>query len=65
MPKINETLLLLEVFQYAMSLYLNMGCYHIRLIKNVSKSCTINIPWGGCCYKLLPMGIANLPENSQ
>ena len=31
MPKINEMLLELEVFQYATSLDLNMGYYYIRL----------------------------------
>ena len=31
MPKINEILLKLEVFQYATSLDLNMGYYHIQL----------------------------------
>ena len=29
MPKINDILFQLEGFQYAMSLYLNMGYYHI------------------------------------
>ena len=46
MPKINEMLLKLEGFQYATSLDLNMGYYHIRLIKNASNLCTIILPWG-------------------
>ena len=33
MPKINEMLLKLDGFQYATSLDLNMGYYHIQLIK--------------------------------
>ena len=30
MPKINEMLLKIEGFKYAMSINLNMGYYHIR-----------------------------------
>ena len=52
----------LEVFQYAMSLDLNMGYYHIRLIKNGSSSCTIILPWVKYRYKRLPMGIANYSD---
>ena len=33
MPKINEILLKLDIFQYATSLDLNMGYDHIRLSK--------------------------------
>ena len=46
MPKINEILLKLEGFQYAESLDLNRGYYHIRIIKNGSNLCTIILPWG-------------------
>ena len=46
MPKICEMLLNLEGFQYAMSLDLNMGYYHIRLSNQASNVCTIIIPWG-------------------
>ena len=59
MPKINEMLLKLEGFQYATSLDLNMGYYHIRLIQNASNLCTIILPWGKYYYKRLPMGISN------
>ena len=45
MPKTNEMLLELEGFQYAMSLDLNMGYYHIRLRTNASNLCTIILPW--------------------
>ena len=41
MPKVNEMLLKLDVFQYATSLDLNMGYYHIRISKNTSNLCTI------------------------
>ena len=44
MPKINSMLLKLEGFQYAISLDLNMGKYHIQLIKNASSLCRIIIP---------------------
>ena len=46
MPKINEMLLKAEGFQYSTSLDLNIGYYHIRLSKNASNLCTINISWG-------------------
>ena len=62
MPKINEMLLKLKYFQYATSLYLNIGYCHIRIIKNASNLCTIIIPWGKYRYKRLPMGFANPPE---
>ena len=59
MPKINTMLLKLEGFQYAMSLDLNMGYYHIRLSKNESKLCTIILQWGKYRYNRIPMGVAN------
>ena len=46
MRKNNEMLLKLEGFQYATSLDLNMGYYHIRLSENTSNLCTIIIMWG-------------------
>ena len=62
MPKINELLLKLEGFHYDISLYLNMGYYHIRLRKNTSNLCTILLPWGKYSYKSLPMGVSYSPE---
>ena len=41
MTKTQEMILNLEGFKYTMSLDLNMGYYHIRLITNVSNICTI------------------------
>ena len=41
MPKINKMLFKFEGFHYAMSLYLNMGYYHIGLNKNESNLCMI------------------------
>ena len=61
-PKINEMLLKLEVFQYAASIYLNMGYDHIRLIKNASNLCTIILPWEKYRYKRLPTRVANSPD---
>ena len=45
MPQINDMLLKLKVFKYAMSLDLNMGYYHIRLSKNASNLFTIILLW--------------------
>ena len=61
MPKINEILFKSEGFQYAKSLDLNMGYYHIGISKNASNLCMITLPWGGYCYKRLPMVVANSP----
>ena len=41
MPKICQMLLNLKGFQYATSLYLNMGYYHISLSDQASNLCTI------------------------
>ena len=62
MPKLNEMLLKLEGFKYARSLGLNMGYYHIQLIKNASDLCTIILPWGKYLYKCLTMGVATSPD---
>ena len=62
MSKINEMLLELEGFQYATSLDLNMGYYHILLSENAINLCTIIIPWGKYRYNRLIMGVANSPE---
>ena len=51
-----------EGFQYATSIDLNMGYYHIRISENTSNLCTIIMPWGKYNYKCLPMGIANPPD---
>ena len=52
-------LLNLEGFQYATSLELNMGYYHIHFRKQAINMCTIIQPWGTYCYKRLPMGVSN------
>ena len=45
-PIKNIMLLKLEGFQYATSLDLNTGYYHIQLSENESTLCTIILPWG-------------------
>ena len=62
MPKINEMLLRLEGFQYDKSLDLNMGYYHIRLIKNETNLCTIILPRRKYHYECLTMIVANSPD---
>ena len=61
-PKIQEMLLKLEGFQYATSLDLNMGYYHISLTPFSRKLCTIVLPWGKYEYQRLPMGLCNSPD---
>ena len=62
MSRINEILLELEGFQYATSLGLNMGYYHIQLRENASNLWTIIIPWVKYCYKHLQIGLPNSPD---
>ena len=62
MPKIREILLNLEGFQYATSLDLNMGYYHIRLREQAINLCTIIPPCVKYRYKRLPMGVSNSPD---
>ena len=44
-PKIQDMLLKLEGFQWATSLDLNMGYYHIKLDPASKALCTIVLPW--------------------
>jgi Reverse transcriptase (RNA-dependent DNA polymerase)/RNase H-like domain found in reverse transcriptase len=55
-------LLKLEGFQYATSLDLNMGYYHIELSPESKRLCTIVLPWGKYEYQRLPMGLCNSPD---
>jgi hypothetical protein len=50
-PKIQNLLLQLEGFQYATSLDLNMGYYHIELSPDAKKLCTIVLPFGKFEYQ--------------
>ena len=61
-PKIQDLLLKLEGFQYATSLDLNMGYYHIVLSPNSKRLCTIVLPWGKYELQRLPMGLCNSPD---
>ena len=58
-PKIQNLLLQLKGFQYASSLDLNMGYYHIKLNPDARKLCTIVLPFGKFEYQRLPMGLFN------
>ena len=55
-------LLNLEGFQYATSLDLNMGHYHIELSPDSKKLCTLVFPFGKCEMQRLPMGLCNSPD---
>ena len=61
-PKIQDLMLKLEGFQYATSLDLNMGYYHIELCPDSKKLCTIVLPFGKYEYQRLPMGLCNSPD---
>ncbi len=61
-PKIQDMLLNLEGFQYATSLDLNMGYYHIELTPGSKELCTIVLPFGKFEYQRLPMGLCNSPD---
>ena len=50
-PYIQDLLLKLEGFQYATSLNLNMGYYHIELTPFSKSLCTIVMPWGKYDYQ--------------
>ena len=57
--KINKVLFKLEDLQYATSLDLNIGYYHIQLTEDVSNICTIITPWRKLRYKCFPVGFSN------
>jgi RNase H-like domain found in reverse transcriptase/Reverse transcriptase (RNA-dependent DNA polymerase)/Integrase zinc binding domain len=61
-PKIQDMLLKLEGFQWATSLDLNMGYYHIKLDPASRALCTIVLPWGKYEMQRLPMGLCNSPD---
>ena len=55
-------LLNLEGFQYATSLDLNMGYYHLELSPEFKELCTIVLPFGKFEYQQIPIGLCNSPE---
>ena len=61
-PHIQDMLLNLEGFQYATSLDLNMGFYHIELSPDSKKLCTLVFPFGKYEMQRLPMGLCNSPD---
>ena len=61
-PHIQEMPLNLEGFQYATSLDLNMGYYHIELSPQSKKLCTVVFPFGKYEYQRIPMGLCNSPD---
>ena len=62
LPKIQDMLQKLESFQWATSLDLNMGYYHIELSPFSRKLCTVVFPWGKYEYLRMPMGLCNSPD---
>ena len=61
-PHIQDMLLNLEGFQWATSLDLNMGYYHIELSPFSKELCTIVLPFGKYEYQRVPMGLCNSPD---
>ena len=61
-PNIQDMLLNLDGFQYATSLDLNMGYYHLELDDNAKELCTIVLPFGKFEYQRTPMGLCNSPD---
>ena len=61
-PNIQDMLLNLEGFQYATSLDLNMGYYHIELSPHSKRLCTLVFPFGKYEMQRLPMGLCNSPD---
>ena len=61
-PNIQDMLLNLDGFQYATSLDLNMGYYHIELSPNSKRLCTLVFPFGKFEMQRLPMGLCNSPD---
>ena len=62
LPRISDTLQQLEDFNYATSLDLNMGYYHVQLSPTASDMCTIITEYGKYRYKHLPMEVACSPD---
>ena len=62
LPRKSDTLQELEGFQYATSLDMNMGYYHITLSEEASNICTIVTEFGKYQYKRLPMGVSCSPD---
>jgi len=61
-PNIQDMLLNPEGFQWATSLDLNMGIYHIRLDPASKQLCAIVLPFGKHGHQAIPMGLCNSPD---
>ena len=61
-PNIQDLLMNLEGFQYATSLDLNMGYYHLELNEKSKQLCAIVLPFGKFEYQRIPMGLCNSPD---
>jgi len=61
-PNVQDMLLNLEGFQWATSLDLNMGHYHVRLDPSSKELCAIELPFGKCEHQAIPMGLCNCPD---
>ena len=62
LPRIADTLQQMEGFQYATTLDMNMGYYHLSLDRESSEMCTIVTEFGKFRYKRLPMGVSCAPD---
>jgi hypothetical protein len=62
LPRISDTLQQLEGFNYATSLDMNMGYYHIKLSLTAADMCTIITEYGKYRYKHLLMGVSCSPD---
>jgi len=66
LPRIADTLVQqMEGFQYAMTLDMNLGYYHLSLDRESSEMCTIVTEFGKFRYKRLPMGVSCAPDSFQ
>jgi len=61
-PNVQDMLLNLEGFQWATSLDLNMGYYHIRLDPASKQLCTVALPFGKHECQAIPVGLCNCPD---
>ena len=65
MPKIIEIILILEGYQYAKSLDLNMWYYHLQLSEGASNLYKNYSSIGKYHYKHLSLQVSNSPETFQ
>ena len=58
-PPIRDTLNKMEGFQYATTIDISMGYWHIELDLESQRKCVITTPWGRYAYTRLPMGLSS------